>query len=324
MNDRLKLTLPKGSLEESTIAIFRSAFYELIGHERTYRPIINDEEIEVKILRPQEIPIYVSRGVFDVGITGLDWIVETNANVKQLLDLEYGRVKIVSGIPKSVDRSPDLYLDEFWKDGGVVRISTEYPNIASKYIMSLNSYKRRFDAVPPTVVTPWWVKEGNDKAVIYLSFGATEAKPPEEAELIVEVTETGITLEQNNLKVGDNILKSSARLIANKASLSIAWKREKILNLMAMLKGVVESRKRVHIFLNVRKENLDRLLNELPALKAPTVSSLSKTGWVAINTVIMKKDLAQLMPKLRRLAQGLVVHDARQILSLEEVEDGVR
>jgi ATP phosphoribosyltransferase len=320
---KIKLTIPKGSLEEDTSTIFQEAFYKITGQERTYRPVISDSEIELKVLRPQEIPIYVARGVFDVGITGYDWIIETNADVVELLDLEYGKVKIVSALPRRIETEVDKFLEQIWTSGKVVRIATEYPNIASKYIASLPSYSKLFGRIKPTVVTPWWTKRGNRYATIYLSFGATEAKPPDDADLIVEVTETGITLEQNNLRIGDTILESSARLIANKSSIQDTWKREKILDLVAMLKGVVEARKRVHIFLNVKDENLHVLLEKLPALKAPTINKLAKEGWVAINTVVTKEELRSLIPIFRKLAQGLVVHEAKQVLPLDEVGDEI-
>ncbi len=320
---KLKLTLPKGSLEKGTLDIFQGAFYSIAGQERTYRPVISDPAIEVKILRPQEIPMYVAEGVFDVGITGTDWILETGAKVEKLLDLEYGRVRIVSAIPKSANvTSASKYLDGIWKRRGTVRISTEYLNLGSNYLKSLPAYRRRFGGEDPMLVTPWWSKGKNSRALIYLSFGATEAKPPEDADLIVEVTETGTSLEQNNLKPMDTILESSASLISNSRALRDAWKREKVLNLLALLKGVVEARKRVHIFLNTREENLQKLMKELPALKRPTVSPLSEKGWYALNTVVRKDDLQRLIPTLRRLAQGLVVHEPLQVLPLDELGAG--
>jgi ATP phosphoribosyltransferase len=317
---KLKLALPKGSLEAATSELFRGAFYKIVGQERTYRPAINDPEIELKILRPQEIPIYVAGSVYDVGVTGIDWVVETGAKVERLLDLEYGKVRVVSAIQKSVKRGGiGDFFESRWRSGLPVRISTEYLNLASRYLKSIPAYKKRFGSREPQVVTPWWTKGRNAKALVYLSFGATEAKPPEDADAIVDVTETGSSLEQNNLRIADTIMVSTAHLISNRRAMADPWKREKIYDLMAVLKGVVEARKKVHIFLNVREKDLDRLLKALPALKRPTISPLSQKGWYAVNTVVAKSELLGLIPVLRKMAQGLVVHEPEQVLPLEEL-----
>ena len=285
--------------------------------------MINDPDIELKILRPQEIPIYVTEGMQDVGITGSDWIKESGAEVEQLQDLEYGRVRIVAAIPKSMPYDTINSLFEgLWSQGRTVRISTEYLNIASQYVKSVPEYQRRFGSQNPLIVTPWWRKGENPKATIFLSFGATEAKPPEDADLIIEVTETGTSLEQNDLKQIDTLLESTAQLIANKQSLADPWKREKIYDLLTLLKSVVEGRKRLHVFVNVKEENLQQLLSSLPALRNPTISQLSKKGWYAINTVVEKEQLLKLLPTLRKLAQGLVVHEPQQVLSLEDLNNG--
>lgn len=317
---KLKLTLPKGSLEKATYEIFERAFYKISGQDRTYRPFISDPEIELRILRPQEIPVYVADGIQDVGITGIDWITETGANVRKILNLEYGRVKIVAAIPKTYRyRTVDELLADFWKRGRTVRISAEYLNLVANYMKSRPVYLKRFGKKEPLIVTPWWRRGQNPRVAIYLSFGATEAKPPEIADMIVDVTETGSTLKQNNLKQIETIVESTAYLIANEKALKDSWKREKIFDLMAMLKGAVDGRKLLHIYVNVKAKNLPRLLRELPALKRPTISELSEKGWYAVNTVIGKGELLKILPTLRRLAQGLVVHEPRQVLSLAEI-----
>ncbi|MBI3116890.1 MAG: ATP phosphoribosyltransferase [Thaumarchaeota archaeon] len=322
---KLKLTLPKGSLEKATYEIFQRAFYKISGQDRTYRPFISDPEIELRILRPQEIPVYVADGIQDVGVTGVDWITETGAKVRKILNLEYGKVKIVAAIPKTYQyRTIDELVADFWKRGRTVRISAEYLNLVANYVKSRPVYLKRFGKKEPLIVTPWWRRGENAQVAIYLSFGATEAKPPEIADMIVDVTETGSTLEQNNLRQIETIVESTAYLIANEKALKDPWKREKIFDLMAMLKGAVDGRKLLHIYVNVRAKNLPRLLRELPALKRPTISELSEKGWYAVNTVIGKGELLKILPTLRRLAQGLVVHEPRQVLSLEEImeEDG--
>ena len=314
--------MPKGSLEKATLDIFQRAFYRISGSDRTYKPSISDPEIELKILRPQEIPIYVAEGMQDLGITGLDWINETGADVERLQDLEYGRVRIVAAAPKTVmHTSTNSLLEQIWSEGRSVRVSTEYLNLAAQFLKGLPAYSSRFGNQEPLIVTPWWRKGENHKAAIFLSFGATEAKPPEDADLILEVTETGTSLEQNDLKALETVLSSTAHLIGNKEALANPWKKEKIIDVLTLLKGVAQAQKRLHIFVNVKEENLEALLAQLPSLRRPTVSPLATKGWFAINTVVEKKDFLQLLPTLRKLAQGLVVHEPQQVLSLEAVND---
>jgi ATP phosphoribosyltransferase len=154
---------------------------------------------------------------------------------------------------------------------------------------------------------------------IFLSFGATEAKPPEDVDAIFDITETGTTIMQNNLKIIDTVMKSSAILIANKTSLMNIGKREKIADMLALLKGVVEARKKVHIFMNVKEENISSILESLPALKKPTISNLSESGWYSVSTIIDKNEFIKILPLLRKRAQGLVLSEPRQILQLDEI-----
>ena len=317
----IKLALPKGSLEKATFAFFERAGYKIRGQDRTYRPTINDDQIEIKILRPQEIPTFVAAGDQDLGISGSDWVKETGADIKKVLDLEYGQVRLVMAVPKSVANKPFAEICRSnWQNGTKMRIATEYLNIASEYLSSLPFYKDFFGSKAPKQITPWWTKGENDLARIYLSFGATEAKPPEDADAIMDVVETGTTLDQNGLVPIETLLRSTAHLIANPKSLQDPKKREKILDIMSVLKGVVEGSKKLHIFVNVRKENLQRLLESLPALKKPTISELSDKEWYSVNTIIDKDYLIKAIPTLRKLAQGLVVHEPRQILPLEQIE----
>jgi len=318
--DKIKFAIPAGSLAKETFEILENAGYTISGQERTYRPSINDPEIELKILRPQEIPIFVGEGLQDVGITGLDWIRETRAQVEVLSDLEYGRVKAVVAVPKpwaTINSFSDL-LENFKREGKDVRISTEYLNTATEYVKANPIYREFYNNLDPLMVTPWWRRGRNSKVNIFLSFGATEAKPPENADVIIDLVETGTTLEQNNLKAIETIMESTAVLIANKKTLRVQQKREKIYDILNMLKGVVDGRKKLHIFLNVKKKNLQKLLNSLPALKKPTISPLSSEGWYSVNTVIDRDYFLRLLPTLRRLAQGLVVYEPRQVLALEE------
>jgi len=318
---KIKLAIPKGSLEKATYEFLEKAMFNIYGKERSYRPITNDPDLLLKILRPQEIPIYVAEGLYDIGITGLDWVQETGANVKALLNLEYGNVSLVIAVPKFINVSSfNEFIYQQFNSNKITRISTEYPYLVSKFISSLPNYKKLFGNKKPKIITPWWNIGDNDLVHIYLSFGATEAKPPEESDAIADITETGTTLEQNGLKPIDIILKSSATLIANKDSLNNSEKKEKIFDIVAQFKGVIESKKKFHVFMNVKEENLDELLRVLPALKAPTISPLSKKGWYAINTVIDRNDYLKILPKLRKLAQGLILHEPQLIMPLEEIE----
>ncbi|MGQ9719483.1 MAG: ATP phosphoribosyltransferase [Nitrososphaerales archaeon] len=318
---KVRFALPKGSLENATFEILNRSGYKLSGQERTYRPSINDPGIEPRILRPQEIPVYIAEGLQDMGITGLDWIKETNSDVEVLLDLEYGAIKLVLAIPKPWTKINSLseLIESFWREKRELRFSTEYLNTTVSYLKSKSTYRECYGDLDPLVITPWWRMGSNPNVSVFLSFGATEAKPPETADAIIDVTETGTTLEKNNLKIIEVISKSTAHLIANKDALKDPEKREKIYDILTLLKGAVDGRKKLHIFVNVSKENLQKLLKQLPALKRPTISPLSAKDWYSVNTVIEKDAFIELLPKLRRLAQGLVVYEPRQVLSLDEV-----
>jgi ATP phosphoribosyltransferase len=317
----VKFAVPKGSIEESTFKVLEKSWTRVIRRERTYRVILDDPQISVKMLRPQEIPNLVSDGLYDVGITGRDWVQETKSDVKILLDLEFGRIKLVIAIPDSYNfKSLDEMILSYAKKKKILRISSEYLTTASRFIMQCKSYKKIYGSKEPLIVTPW-VRLGSNKNVqIFLSFGATEAKPPEDVDAIMDVTETGTTLIQNQLKIVDTVTESTAVLIANKASLKDKKKREKIFDIVTMLHGAVEGKKHLHLFLNVKEENLKKLLGGLPSLKRPTISPLSEKGWYGINTVIPKSEFHKLIPKLRKIAQGLVVHEPKQILALEEIK----
>jgi ATP phosphoribosyltransferase len=318
--DKLKFAIPKGSLEKATAEFFSKSGYKIGGTERTYRPSINDPQIELKVLRPQEIPVFVSEGLQDLGITGEDWVRENRADVEILQNLEYGKIKLVIAVPKSCENmTMGEFMESIWSQGKNFRISTEYLNIASEFLKNTPQYKKRFGDADPMLVTPWWKKGDNPRAKIFLSFGATEAKPPENSDAIMDVTETGTTIEANNLKIIDTVLRSSATLIANKKALEDPEKREKIYDIVALLKGVVDGSKRIHIFVNVKRANLHKLLTELPALKNPTISPLADDTWVSVNTVIEKDSLIELLPKIRKIAQGLVVYEPRQVLALDEL-----
>ncbi len=318
---KIRFAIPKGSLERNTYLLLEQSGYRISGLERSYRPLVNDPEISLKILRPQEIPIYISEGLIDIGITGTDWITEVNAEVEILLKLDYGLVRLVLAVPKEYEYIGTLseLIREFNRLGKRLRISTEYLNLTCKYLMSNNEYLKLYGLEPPLTITPWWRKGSNMMVNVILSFGATEAKPPEDADAIVDVVETGITLTQNNLKPIEVLMESCAVLISNKESLKDNIKREKIYDVLALIKGVIDGRRRIHVFMNVKEENLNNILSVVPALKSPTISPLSLKGWYAINTVIDKDEFIKILPLIRKSVQGIVVHEPRQVLSLDEV-----
>ena len=228
IDKKIKLCIPKGSLQSDTLMEFEKAGYQLKGYNtgsRNYRPRINDEEIELKVLRPQEIPIYIEQGSYDVGITGHDWVLETDYpygrlhKVEEILDLKYGEVRIVLAVPEQWE---DINSFEDLENMGKreIRISTEYLNISSKFILEKTGSE-------PSIFTPWH-RRRRGHINLYLSFGATEGKPPEDAEAILDNTSSTRTIIENGLKVIETVLHSSARLIANSDSLKDPWKREKI------------------------------------------------------------------------------------------------
>jgi ATP phosphoribosyltransferase len=275
----LKLVLPKGSLERATIELFEDADLRVVrASEREYRGSIDDRRIEsVMILRPQEIPTYVEDGFFDVGVTGEDWIEETGANVVRVTALNYSKqtdrpVKVVLAVPReSGITSPEQIKPDS-------RISTEFPNLTKSYFEKLGIPVR-----------------------IFLSYGATEAKVPEIVDAIVDLTETGSTLRRHGMDVVDVLLESRTHLIANGASYEDPEKRRAIDELTILLRGAVDARGRVLVKLNVDAGNLSKVVDLLPAMKAPTVSELAESGFFAVETIVPKATINELIPKLKAL-----------------------
>ena len=319
---KIRFAIPKGSLEAATFEILGRAWTKVNRKDRTYRVFLDDPDIVVKMLRPQEIPNLVAEGLYDVGITGKDWVGETDSDVEPVLDLEYGKIRLVVAFPDAYRKYKTLddMIADYAKKEKILRISSEYLTTASKFIKRLPSYKKHYGAKNPLIVTPWIRLGTNHSVQVHLSFGATEAKPPEEVDCIIDVTETGTTLRQNKLKITDEVLTSSAHLIANKDAIADPRKREKIYDIITLMRGAVHGVKYLHLYLNVEEENLGRLVAEIPSLKKPTISKLSEPGWFGVNTVIRKEEFHKLVPVLRRMAQGLVVHEPRQILELEEIK----
>jgi ATP phosphoribosyltransferase len=275
----LKLVLPKGSLENATFELFEAADLKVVrGSDREYRGWIDDPRIDsVAILRPQEIPTYVDDGLFDLGVTGEDWIAETGANVVKVTPLNYSKqtdrpVKVVLAAPKDAGlTSPDQIKPDS-------RISTEFPNLTKAYFDKLG--------IP---------------VHIFLSYGATEAKVPEIVDAIVDLTETGSTLQRHGMEIIDVLLESRTHLIANPKAWEDAAKRTAIEELTILLQGAVDARGKVLVKLNVDESHLAAVVELLPAMRAPTVSQLAETGFFAVETIVPKATINILIPKLKAL-----------------------
>lgn len=286
----LKLGIPKGSLQDATIDLLSRAGWKIALSSRSYVPTIDDPELSCLLVRAQEMARYVESGALEAGITGHDWVVETRADVLELAELVYAkqrlaRVKWVLAVPEdSPIREPrDL-------QGKV--IATEVVGITQSYL----------------------ARHGVE-ARIEFSWGATEVKVPQLADAIVEVTETGSSLRANRLRILDTVLESATVFIMNRQAAADPAKREKAENLVLMLQGAIAAATRVGLMLNVRRENLDGVLAALPALKNPTISSLSDPDWVAVNTIIEESVVRQILPRLKAAkAQGIVEYPLNKIV----------
>src|SRR5438876_406824 len=287
---KLKLGLPKGSLEDASLQLFRRAGYEISVNPRSYFPVIDDDEIECMLIRAQEVARYVEDGILDVGLTGKDWILENDARVVEVADLVYakqtfGKVRWVLAAPEN---SPFKSV----KDLGGKIIATELVKVTERYLASKGV-----------------------KAKVEFSWGATEVKPPVLADAIVEVTETGSSLRANGLRILETVLESNTQFIANRAASKDPWKQVKMKTLVMLLQGAIEASGKVGLMLNVRRGDLEAVLGVLPALKRPTVSNLSDPDWVAVNTVIEEKTVREIIPRLKAAnAQGIVEYPLNKIV----------
>jgi ATP phosphoribosyltransferase len=279
---RLRLGLPKGSLQETTALLFEKAGYNLRFPERSYYPEIDDPEIECVLIRAQEMARYVEQGVLDAGITGIDWVLETRAKVKELADLKapWPKYRPVRWLLAVKDDSKLRKVGDL--EGK--RIATEAIGLTRRYL-----------------------KQHGVKAEIEFSYGATEVKPPLLADAIVDVSETGSSIRANDLRVLDTVLESTPRLIANRESYADSWKRRKLERMLLMLMGAIGAAGRVGLMMNVPKGKLERLLAVLPALGKPTVSALSDESWVALNTVVAESVVRELVPELVELGAKAIV-----------------
>ena len=287
---KLKLGIPKGSLENATVDLFRRAGYNITTSSRSYFPAIDDPEIECMLIRAQEMARYVEDGILDAGLTGRDWVQENEADVVAVADLVYakqsfGKVRWVLAVPEASGLGSVRDLQ------GKI-IATELVRTTERYLA-----------------------QNGVQAKVEFSWGATEVKPPILADAIVEVTETGSSLRANNLKIIDTVIESNTQLIANKTSWQDPWKQKKLSDLKMLLDGAINALGKVGLMLNVSRQNLAGVLGVLPALKRPTVSSLSDEGWVAVNTILDESTVREIIPRLKAAgAEGIVEYPLNKIV----------
>lgn len=290
MKKVLKLGLPKGSLQESTLKLFKKAGYNISIDSRSYYPVFDDVEIEALLIRAQEMAKYVDDGVLDAGLTGLDWVLEQGADVKEVAELNYAKgglrpVKWVIAVPN------DSKIKKV-KDLQGKRIATELVGYTTKYLRSKGI-----------------------KAKIDFSWGATEVKPPHLCDAIVELTETGTSLKANNLRVIETILESSTRFIANKNAWKDKWKRQKMENIVLLVKGALAAEEKVGLKMNVPEKALKKVMSLLSAMHSPTLSLLSDEGWVALEVMIEEKIVRDLIPKLKAAgAEAIIEYPLNKVI----------
>jgi ATP phosphoribosyltransferase len=290
MANKIRLGIPKGSLQESTLALFKRAGWNIYADGRSYFPSIDDNEIECMLIRAQEMARYVDHGVLDAGLTGIDWVVESGLELTSVTSLTYAKqsrrkVRWVLAVPESssYEKAEDL-------EGKI--IATELVEVTKKYFCG---------------------KGVNVK--VEFSWGATEVKPPMLADAIVEVTETGSSLKANHLRIIDTVMESETHLIANPAAYKNPWKKQKIDSLALMLRGAIAAQGQVGLMLNVLKRNLPEVLSVLPALNAPTISELSNSEWVAVNTILEERVVREVMPRLKAAnATGIVEYPLNKVV----------
>jgi ATP phosphoribosyltransferase len=287
---KLKLGIPKGSLENATVDLFRKAGFHITTSSRSYFPSIDDPELECMLIRAQEMARYVEDGVLDAGLTGHDWVIENESDVVTVANLIYakqsfGKVRWVLAVPESssVQTVKDL-------EGKI--IATELVGATKRYLAA-----------------------NGVKAKVEFSWGATEVKPPELADAIVEVTETGSSLRANKLRIVETVMESNTQLVANQAAWADPEKRRKLEDIKMLLEGAINALGKVGLMLNVQKQNLEAVIAVLPALKNPTISPLSTGEWFAVNTILDESTVRSIIPRLKEAgAEGIVEYPLNKIV----------
>jgi len=287
---KLKLGIPKGSLENATVDLFRRAGFNITTSSRSYFPAIDDPEMECMLIRAQEMARYVEDGILDAGLTGLDWVAEVGADIHPVADLVYAKQSF-----------------------GKVRWVLAVPEASS--FQSVKDLEGKVIATELVATTKRYLERNGVKAKVEFSWGATEVKPPVLADAIVEVTETGSSLRANKLRIMETVLESNTQLIANKTSWADASKRGKLEDLKLLLDGAIAALGKVGLMLNVHRDNLDAVINVLPALKRPTVSHLSDGEWLAVNTILDESTVRSIIPRLKQAgAEGIVEYPLNKIV----------
>lgn len=287
---KLRLGLPKGSLQEATFNLFKQAGFEINVRSRSYFPVVNDPELEIILMRAQEIPRYVNEGVLDAGISGLDWILENEADVVEVADLIYAKstsnpIRLVLAVAKDSD-----IMEVSGLNGK--RIATELVRVTQKYL-----------------------KENAVEAIVEYSYGATEVKVPDLVDAIADITETGSSIKANNLRIIATILESTTKLHANTAAWNDPWKKEKLQNLAVLLQGALRARSKVGLKMNVPGDKLDTILDVLPSMKHPTISQLVHSDWVAVEVILEEKQVRDLIPALKRAgAQDIIEYPLTKVI----------
>ena len=290
MANKIRLGIPKGSLQDATIGLFKRAGWNVYADGRSYFPSIDDKEIECMLIRAQEMARYVEHGVLDAGLTGIDWVVESGLNVTSITSLTYAKqsrrkVRWVLAVPEGsgFEKAEDL-------EGKIV--ATELVEVTKRY----------------------FAQKGVNVKVEF-SWGATEVKPPMLADAIVEVTETGSSLKANRLTIIDTVMESETHLICSKAAAEDPWKRQKIESLALMLRAAIDAQAQVGLMLNVQRQHLQKVIEVLPALNSPTISELSNPAWVAVNTILEETAVREVIPRLKAAgATGIVEYPLNKVV----------
>lgn len=289
-DNTLKLGIPAGSLQEATAQLFKRAGYNITFSSRSYYPTIDDKEIECLLIRAQEMARYVEQGILDAGFTGYDWVLETNAQVVEICELMFSKVS----------RRPVRW---------VLCVPNDSP------IQSVKDLEGKRIATEAVGLTKSYLAKHGVNAIVEFSWGATEVKPPRLADAIVEVTETGSSLRANNLRIMDEVLQSTTRMIANPQSYQDPWKKAKIDNIALMLQSCLNAEGKVGLMMNVPRGDLQRVLDVLPALQKPTISALSDPDWVDVNTIVDESVVRMIVPKLKTAgAKGIVEYGINKII----------
>ncbi len=286
----LTLGLPSGSLMEATISLFAKAGFSISGSQRSYRPAIDDSELEIRLLRAQEISRYVEHGYLDAGITGRDWVAENESDVREMTELSFSKA---SARPTR------------W----VLVVPEESP------IQSVRDLEGKRVATEAVGLTRRFFERAGVNVELEFSWGATEVKVPDLVDAIIDITETGSSLRANKLRIVETLLESYPVLIVNHAAFKDDWKRAKLETLTLLLKGAINARDMVGLKMNLQESNLKNLLEALPSLRNPTISPLAQSGWVAVETVIEEKIVREIIPRLKALgAEGIIEYPLNKVV----------